>query len=77
MPRLDKEKQKRLEPQRMAFAIKKLSELNIKTNQVSEHELQFIHKNETVHLFPFSGWHSGKSIVDGRGIYKLLNQLKK
>lgn len=77
MSRLDQEKQKRLEPQRMAFAIKKLSELNIKANQVSEHEVQFLYKNETVHLFPFSGWHSGKSIVDGRGIFTLLNQLKK
>jgi hypothetical protein len=33
-------------------------------------------KNELVKFFPYSGWHTGKSIVDGRGIKKLLAQLK-
>lgn len=26
--------------------------------------------------YPFTGWHTGKSIKDGRGIQNLLKQLK-
>ena len=33
--------------------------------------------NEKVKFFPYSGWHTGKSIKDGRGIENLLKQLKK
>lgn len=39
-------------------------------------EIRFIFKNEIVYLFPYTGWHTGKSIKDGRGIKKLLSQIK-
>jgi len=29
----------------------------------------------TINFFPYSGWHSGKSIEDGRGFKNLLKQL--
>jgi len=40
-----------------------------------EHKLQFSFKDEIVTLYPYSGWHTGKSITDGRGINKLLTQI--
>lgn len=31
---------------------------------------------EIVHFYPYSGWHTGKSINDGRGWNNLYNQIK-
>jgi hypothetical protein len=36
----------------------------------------FTYDGHQVKFFPYSGWHTGKSIKDGRGIEKLLAQLK-
>lgn len=74
--RLDKEKQERLEEPRMDYAIKKISELGFEVDRVSDNELNFVFKKHLVKFFPYSGWHTGKSIKDGRGLEKLLTQLK-
>lgn len=75
MARLDEERQKELEPQRIAHAKKCLQEKGYEITFQDERELQFIHEGETVNFFPYSGWHTGKSIKDGRGLRKLLKQL--
>lgn len=31
----------------------------------------------SISFFPFTGWFSGKKVVDGRGIENLIKQLKK
>lgn len=74
--RLDVYREQKLQPERMKFAQKALSHLGYTVNVVSENEIQFIHKGETVKLYPYSGWFTGKSIKDGRGIANLLTQLK-
>ena len=38
--------------------------------------LIFEYNGNTIRYFPYSGWHSGKGIKDGRGIKNLLKQLK-
>jgi hypothetical protein len=76
MARLDLDTQKRLEPERFKYAKEQIEKLGFKINQINNHEIQFVFKNKIVKLFPYSGWFSGKSIKDGRGIQNLLNQLK-
>jgi hypothetical protein len=74
--RLDKEREKELQPQRMQFAIDELDKLGIPIDLVDEVKIKFKWKGHYVTLFPYSGWHTGKSIKDGRGINNLLKQLK-
>lgn len=75
MARLDKERESELQPKRLQFAKNAIEHLGFEITYESEKELRFEFKGETVYLFPYSGWHTGKSIVDGRGINKLLKQL--
>ncbi|MDV7696257.1 hypothetical protein N6B72_04905 [Chryseobacterium soli] len=74
--RLDSEKQKNLEPIRMQYAIKEISALGFEVTKENDTEISFEFNSSKIKFFPFSGWHTGKSINDGRGIYKLLKQLK-
>lgn len=76
MSRLNIERQKELEPKRMEYAIKCITELGYKVNKISETELSFDYNGQKVTLFPYSGWHTGKTIKDGRGLSKLLSQIK-
>lgn len=74
--RLDKEREEELQPERMEHAKKKLEELGYEVVFAGKATITFKFKNEVVHFFPYSGWHSGKSIRDGRGLQNLLKQLK-
>lgn len=76
MARLNKERQKRLEPQRIAFAKDKLEQLGFDITYEDESKIQFLFNNKTITFFPYSGWHSGKGIKPGRGLNELLKQLK-
>lgn len=76
MARLDTERQKELEPQRMENAKEEFERLGYKIISETANSLQIIFKNEIVYFFPYTGWASGKSIKDGRGLYNLLKQLK-
>ena len=76
MSRLDTDRQKELEPKRMEFARQQLEKLGYKIISQTETEITFDYDNKRVHYFPYSGWHSGSSIVDGRGWTKLLKQIK-
>jgi hypothetical protein len=73
--RLNKQREEELQPERVKYAKAELEKKGYLVTQVGDTELQFMHKGELVRLFPYSGWHSGKSIKDGRGLKKLLNQL--
>ena len=75
MGRLDKERQKELEPTRKEFAIKKLQEKGFEITFECDTRIEFIYKGEIIQLFPYSGWHTGKNIKDGRGLSKLLKQI--
>lgn len=76
MSRLDKERQLALEPKRLNETKKALEKLGFEVEIIGPTRLNFMFKGEVVHFFPYSGWHTGKSINDGRGFKKLLAQLK-
>jgi len=73
--RIDQEREKELQPKRMEYAVKKLNELGVAT-QSDNTRIAFQHKGEWVFFFPYSGWHSGKTIKDGRGLEHLLKQIE-
>ena len=74
--RLNIERQEMLEPTRVAFAAKAITDLGYEV-KVDLAKIEFMFKGEKVTHWCYSGWHTGKSIKDGRGLQKLLNQLKK
>lgn len=76
MARLNIELQKELEPKRIEYAIKEIEKLGIPVQYADETKIGFIFNRHMVWLYPYSGWHTGKSIIDGRGIEKLLKQIK-
>lgn len=78
MARQDQERQAKLEPKRMAYAKEQIEKKGYEVIAVSDTELQFIHDSQwghKIHFFPYSGWHSGSTIKDGRGLNKLLKQI--
>ena len=75
MARLDIDRQLELEPKRMEFAKKAIEARGYKVIQVSNTELQFEYNNHEVRFFPYSGWATGSTVINGRGIKKLLRQI--
>ena len=76
MARLNIERQSRLEPVRLEHAVKRIQELGFEVIQRDNIQIQFIHRGHVVTFFPYSGWATGKSIKDGRGLERLLKQLR-
>lgn len=76
MSRLDIQRQQELEPLRMAGCKKALEDMGFEVREVGSTQLQFIFKGNKISFYPYSGWHSGKGIIDGRGFHKLVRQLK-
>ena len=74
--RLDIEKQNRMEPERISHAKKQFEKLGIKITETTDRFIAFIYKDQNVTFWPYSGWHSGSSIKDGRGLNNLLKQIK-
>jgi hypothetical protein len=75
MARLDTERQKENEPKRMLFCKEELQKRGHVVNVVSNNCIEFEYKGAVVKLFPYSGWFTGKTVTDGRGITNLLKQL--
>lgn len=76
MARLNIDRQKCLEPERIRYAIEKITALGYTITSKDDSSIRFIHKGKTVIFYPYSGWATGASIKDGRGLQKLLSQLK-
>lgn len=76
MARLDIERQRRLELPRLNYAAQQICKLGYTVTVKDGNSLEFEHKGSTVTFFPYSGWATGKSINDGRGLQRLLEQLK-
>lgn len=74
--REDQEREAILQPLRMETALKELGKLGIEDTAHNDSEITFFWKGYIVHFYPYSGWHTGSSIKDGRGLQKLLKQLK-
>ena len=75
MARLNTERQKELEPKRVEFAKLKIEGLGFKITFICDNLITFDFKGSKVQFYPYSGWHTGKTIKDGRGIDNLLKQL--
>ena len=75
MSRLNIERQKELEPQRIEFAKQEIKKLGF-SPIVYDKKITFLFNDELITFFPYSGWASGKGIIAGRGLNNLLKQLK-
>lgn len=73
---ISREIQSEVEPKRFEYAIREIEKLGFKITYQDKRKINFWFKGSAVHFFPYTGWASGKSIVDGRGIENLLKQLK-
>lgn len=74
--RLDQEREKELQPKRMQRAIDLLNDAGYSIDHIDNVKIKFQHRGETITFYPYSGWATGKTIKDGRGIDHLLKQLK-
>lgn len=74
--RLDQGRQARLEPYRMKSCRETLESMGYEVKTFGGDMLEFTHTGNTIRFWPYSGWHSGKGIKDGRGFKSLLEQLK-
>lgn len=75
MSRLDQERVNDLQPKRINYAVEKITKLGFEIIQKDSTKIVFEFKGEKVTFFPYSGWHTGKTIKDGRGIENLIKQL--
>lgn len=74
--RQNQEREARLQPKRMETAVAAIEKLGLTITHQDETTLRFLFNGYIVSYYPYSGWHSGKSIRDGRGLDNLLKQLK-
>ena len=75
--RLNKEREATLQPKRMSDAIESIEAFGFKILYQDDTKITFEFKYNLITYFPYSGWASGKTIKDGRGLQNLLNQIKK
>ena len=73
--RLDQQREKELQPKRMQFAINELEKLGFDCH-FDDTKIDFQFKGKDIQFFPYSGWHTGKGIQDGRGWKNLKKQLQ-
>ena len=75
--RINQEREARLQPLRIRVATEKIEALGYSTTFIEKAKaLNFQFKGSQIAYYPYSGWHTGGTIKDGRGIEKLLNQIK-
>lgn len=74
--RLDQEREKKLQPKRIQYAIEQIEKLGHKITFIGTTRIDFLFNGNTIQFYPYSGWHTGKGITDGRGIENLLKQIK-
>lgn len=74
--RLNQEREAVLQPKRMAHAKKVLERMGFDVEIVDHTQLIFSHNGHPVRLWPYSGWHTGRTVQDGRGLGHLVRQLE-
>ena len=77
MTRLNIERLNKLEPIRVQKARSALENLGLEVVCCTTHQIAFILNGNIIKFFPYSGWHSGKGIPDGRGYQKLMKKIKR
>lgn len=73
--RLNQEREEKLQPIRIEYAVKELRDLNLEILRVTDTDVQFLLNDNVITFYPYSGWHTGKGIKDGRGWKNLKKQL--
>jgi hypothetical protein len=76
MKSMSQARRQKVEPSRMEVATEKVSELGYDVNSDDGQSLTFELNGNTIRIFPYTGWFSGKGVKDGRGIFNLIEQLK-
>lgn len=76
MSRLNIERQNKLEPKRLEYAKEKLNGLGYFITYEDNTRLEFEYKGKTIRFYGYSGWYTGSSVRDGRGITSLIEQLE-
>lgn len=56
----------------MEYARNQITALGYEITEENATALKFVFKGSTVTLFPYSGWHTGKTIQDGRGHWETI-----
>lgn len=74
--RLDKEREEKLQPKRMEIAVREIEKLGYEVNYKDGVKIHFWFNGAAVTFYPYSGWATGRTIKDGRGLKNLLKQLK-
>ncbi len=74
--RLDQEREARLQPKRMQSCKEVLESMGFGVQEFGGNRLEFEYEGEKIMHYPYSGWHTGKTIKDGRGFNKLLKQIE-
>lgn len=73
--RLNQDREAKLQPLRIKTAVDELNKLGFSITYIDNVKIQFVFNGSTITYYPYSGWASGKTIRDGRGLKNLLNQL--
>jgi hypothetical protein len=63
------------ESYRLYYAKKRLKDLNIEIVFESDNRIDFMHNGKTCSIYPYTGFFTGPTIKDGRGVEKLIEQL--
>lgn len=70
-----RERQNELEAGRIIYALNQLNKIGYNVEQPDPRTLRFMHNGSPVILYPYTGWFTGKTVTDGRGIHNLIRQL--
>lgn len=74
--RQDQEREAILQPERIDYAKSQIRQRGLEILEEDNTKIIFLFKGNRITVFPYSGWFSGRGITSGRGIDKLLRQLK-
>lgn len=74
--RLNQEREERLQPKRVQSTFDELKSMGFEPEIIGAKRIDFEYNGMKVQFWPYSGWHTGKSIKDGRGFKNLKKQLK-
>lgn len=75
--RQDQHRESELQPVRISLTVDALKGLGMKIVDHNKTTVRFLYNGNTITVFPYSGWFSGKGIQDGRGLVNLLKQIQK
>ena len=74
---LNLKKRNEKEPGRWEYILRNLREMGYKPVEDKENKkILFSFQGNTITVWPYTGWFSGKGITDGRGTKKLFKQIR-